>query len=58
LNLALQFSDRLAVLKDGALIAEGDTSILTEDVILRVYGVEAHLLDDAGKKYMAPVRAV
>jgi iron complex transport system ATP-binding protein len=58
LNLALQFSDRLAVLKDGALVAEGDTAILTEDVVLQVYGVEAHLLDDDGKTYMAPIRAV
>ncbi|MDR1247256.1 MAG: ATP-binding cassette domain-containing protein [Clostridiales Family XIII bacterium] len=58
LNLALQFSDRLAVLKDGALVAEGDTAIMTEDLILDVYGVEARLLPNDDKLYMAPVRAV
>jgi iron complex transport system ATP-binding protein len=58
LNLALQFSDRLAVLKDGALVAEGDTAIMTEDLILDVYGVEAHLLYNDNKLYIAPVRAV
>ncbi|MDR1069803.1 MAG: ABC transporter ATP-binding protein [Gracilibacteraceae bacterium] len=58
LNLALQFSDRMAVLKDGVLVAEGGTGILTEDVILRVYGVEARLLRSGGRPYMAPVRAI
>jgi iron complex transport system ATP-binding protein len=58
LNIALRFSDRLAILKDGVLAAEGEAGVLTEEVILRVYGVEARLLCNEGKPYMAPVRAV
>jgi iron complex transport system ATP-binding protein len=58
LNLALQFSDSLAVLKDGGLAAYGGTDVLTEDVILGVYGVEALMRDDSGKRYMIPVKAV
>jgi iron complex transport system ATP-binding protein len=58
LNLALRYSDRLAVLKDGALAAEGGAGIMTEKLILDVYGVEARLLSNADKLYMAPMRAV
>ncbi|MDR2485793.1 MAG: ABC transporter ATP-binding protein [Treponema sp.] len=56
LNLALQFSDRLAVLKGGAIVTEGDIHILTEEVILQVYEVEAHLHYHQEKPFMIPLK--
>jgi iron complex transport system ATP-binding protein len=58
LNLALQFSDRLAVLKDGTIVKEGGIHILTEEVILQVYGVEAHLHHHREKPFMIPLKGV
>jgi iron complex transport system ATP-binding protein len=58
LNLAMQFADRIAILKDGKVYATGDTSVLTKDVVLDVYGVEASFYYNGTKPFMVPVRAV
>jgi iron complex transport system ATP-binding protein len=58
LNLALQFSDRLVALKDGKIAAEGSTAILSEALILQVYGVEASLQYYEEQPFMIPLRAV
>jgi iron complex transport system ATP-binding protein len=58
LNLALQFSDRLVVLKDGIIAAEGSPAILSEGLILQVYGVEASLQHYQDQPFMIPLRAV
>ncbi|MDR2798951.1 MAG: ABC transporter ATP-binding protein [Treponema sp.] len=58
LNLALQFSDRLVVLKDGTIAAEGSPAILSEGLILQVYGVEAALQHYQEQPFMIPLRAV
>ena len=58
LNLALQFSDRLVILKDGTIVADGGTNVLTEEVILQVYGVEARLHRDKEKPFMIPLKAI
>jgi iron complex transport system ATP-binding protein len=58
LNLALQFSDRLVALKDGKIVAEGSTAILSEALILQVYGVEASLQHYQEQPFMIPLRAM
>ncbi|MHB9292544.1 iron complex transport system ATP-binding protein [Hollandina sp. SP2] len=58
LNLAMQFSDRLVVLKDGTIAAEGSPAILSEGLILQVYGVEASLQHYQDQPFMIPLRAV
>ena len=58
LNLALRFSDSLAVLKDGGIVVSGNTDVLTEDVILQVYGVEAYLDQHMDRPFMIPLKAV
>jgi iron complex transport system ATP-binding protein len=58
LNIALRLSDRLAVLKDGGIVTMGGTGILTEEVILRVYGVEACIQHYGEKPFMIPLKAV
>ena len=46
LNLALQFSDRVIVLEDGRMAADGSpTEVLTPALFQRVFGVEAELRD-------------
>ena len=58
LNLALRYSNQLAVLKDGGIIVSGDTAVLTEEVILDVYGVEAYLHQGLDRPFMVPLKAV
>ena len=58
LNLALQFSDRIAILKEGGIIASGKPDILTGDIILRVYGVEAQVHQGEKNPFVVPLRAV
>lgn len=58
LNLALRFSDRLAVLKDGRLVAEGEPSVLTSELIRDVYEVRATVREEEGAPFIVPYEAV
>ncbi|MBX3256333.1 MAG: heme ABC transporter ATP-binding protein [Chitinophagaceae bacterium] len=44
LNLALQYSDRILLLKNGTQVAFGDTALLNKQHIKEVYGVESELI--------------
>jgi iron complex transport system ATP-binding protein len=58
LNLALRFSDRIAVLKDGGIAALGAPEMMTEEIILQVYGVEARVHREAQNPFVIPIRAI
>ena len=58
LNLALQFSDKVAVLKDGAIMTSGSPDVLTEDVILHTYEVIARVHQEEGVPHVVPIKAV
>jgi iron complex transport system ATP-binding protein len=58
INLALQFSDRIAVLKNGTTVASGTSKIITEEIILQVYGVEANIYHGVKNPFVIPQRAV
>lgn len=58
LNLALMFSDQLAVLKDGRIFAAGAPSILTEDVVREVYEVQSHIHTQDNKAFVVPLKAM
>lgn len=58
LNLALRFSDKLAVLKDGGIVAAGKPDILTENVIRQVYEVKANVRWEGDKPFVVPLQAV
>jgi iron complex transport system ATP-binding protein len=50
LNLAAAFSDRLVLLHDGAVVADGSPEIVLDpDMLSRVYGVRMERVDRAGK---------
>lgn len=49
LNLAAMFCDRVVVLSQGRIVAHGSpVEALTSDMIERVYGVRASVVEDAG----------
>lgn len=49
LNLAARYCDRLAILHDGQIHAEGPPGVtLTPQVLAETYGVTARILDDSG----------
>jgi iron complex transport system ATP-binding protein len=46
LNLAIRYSDRLAMLKDGSLIAVGTPeTVITPETIAAVFGVDVAIID-------------
>ena len=46
LNLALDFADRVALLYDGHVLAEGDTKeVITPERIKKAYGIQAKIHD-------------
>jgi iron complex transport system ATP-binding protein len=60
LNLAARFADRVAVVHDGQVVAQGAAeAVLTADLLARVYGVEAAIgRDAAGHLVVTPLRSL
>lgn len=54
LNSALRFADRFLVLKEGRVLAQGDKSILTPELIKAAYGIDAILAEVAGVPVLVP----
>ncbi len=53
LNIAAKYCDRLILMKDGTIYADGDpTEIITERNIKDVYGVDCRILVDDGKPFV------
>ncbi|TSE01425.1 ABC transporter ATP-binding protein [Skermania sp. ID1734] len=47
LNLAVRYSDRLIVMRDGHIVAAGPPAeIITEEMLFAVFGLEAAVIDD------------
>ncbi|SDS32625.1 ABC transporter ATP-binding protein [Corynebacterium timonense] len=56
LNLAARFCDELLVVKDGQAIAQGSPAdVLTPELLERVYGISARIINDAGVPIVCPV---
>ena len=56
LNLAARYCDRLIVLHQGCLKAQGQPAeVLTPDLLEEVYGLRAKVLDDDGTPVICPV---
>ena len=58
LGLAGTLCDRLLMIRDGVVVAQGDTDeVLTPDNVRRVFGVEAEIIRrDSGQRVVVPVR--
>lgn len=53
LNLAIRYSDKVLVIKDGMVYGFGTPDeVITEQMILDVYGVEAEIVDSPRGKYV------
>ncbi len=56
LNLALHYTDRIAVLSEGRVIALGEPErVLTEELIERVFRTRVRLVDGTGERYIVAV---
>ncbi|UEC43873.1 MAG: Cobalamin import ATP-binding protein BtuD [Methanothrix sp.] len=59
LNLAARYSDVLVMLKDGRVFDVGDPfSLLTEDNIRTIFGVEAVVMRDLDRPYVVPIKSL
>ncbi|AHI56695.1 ABC transporter ATP-binding protein [Listeria ivanovii] len=58
LNQALAYSDQLIVMKDGAVVAKGESKeLLTTELIAETYGVYANIVEDGNQgTYIVPKR--
>lgn len=56
LDLAMRFADRLVVLHDGDVAAIGGASVLTPDLLSRVYDVDARVVEVEGQRVVLPRR--
>ncbi|WP_244970936.1 heme ABC transporter ATP-binding protein [Gordonia jinghuaiqii] len=57
LTLAAAYADRVAVMKDGELLAIGPTSeVMTVDLLTRTYDHPVEVIDHSGRKVILPVR--
>ena len=56
LNLAARYCDELVMLHDGHVVAQGSpVDVLTSDLLARVYGIRARVLDDEGVPVVCPI---
>lgn len=56
LNLAARYCDELVMLHDGHVVAQGSpVDVLTPDLLARVYGIRARVLDDEGVAVVCPI---
>ena len=57
LNLAARYSDRIIVMKDGAIVASGPPAeVITAELLLEVFGLQARVLVDGdGALLVAPI---
>lgn len=59
LNMAVEYADELALLKDGMLYANGPSrQVLTEQAVEEVFGIRMELLTVRGRSVLLPVRDV
>jgi len=54
-NLALRYSDKFLLLKDGSICAVGDKSIITPENILKVYDMEVRVVEVGGYPLVIPI---
>lgn len=58
LNLAARYSDRVIVVKDRAIAADGPPAeVIRPELVERVFGVQGRLLDDSGSPYFVATGA-
>jgi len=57
INLAALICDRIAVIKDGAIVSIGKShDVLTKDIIYRAFEIDLHIgRDPAGKPFVLPI---
>ena len=55
LNLALRYSDKFLLLKDGCIVAAGESSVISPENIKDVYNMEAQVLEAGGYPLVIPV---
>ena len=51
INHALEVGDKYIILKDKNIVAQGDVSILTEEVLGNIYGLHFHLIQHGNTKH-------
>ncbi|AGK60447.1 hypothetical protein Asulf_00420 [Archaeoglobus sulfaticallidus PM70-1] len=56
LNLASIYADRIIMVKNGRIVANGGSEVLNEKNIRQVYGISVSVFEKDGKRLIVPVR--
>lgn len=54
INLALRYSDKFIILKDGHVFATGGKEVITQETIKEAYGVDVHITNFEGVPLVVP----
>ncbi|MEN4018259.1 MAG: ABC transporter ATP-binding protein [Methanobacterium sp.] len=54
INLALRYSDKFIILKDGQVFTTGGREVITSDIIMETYGVDVHVKNFGGVPLVIP----
>lgn len=55
LNLALNYAEKVLILKNGKIFTFGSTDVLSKETVREVYGVEVEILKYNGKTILVPI---
>ena len=56
INLALRYSDKFIILKDGQVFTTGGKEVITPEIIKETYGVDVHVTNYEGIPVVIPKR--
>jgi len=54
LNIALRYADRIVILHEGRVFADGGCEVINDENILKVYGVRSEIYEDKGRRCIIP----
>jgi iron complex transport system ATP-binding protein len=54
INLALRYSDKFIILKDGQVFTSGGKEVITPEIIKKTYGVDVHVTNFEGIPVVIP----
>lgn len=52
INLAIKYADEFIFMKDGEIVKQGDKKIITKKLLKEIYGLESHIFEEDGEKFI------
>ena len=56
INLALYYSDKVIMMYDGHIVADGGIDVVTPEKVKTVYGIESDVIEYKGQRVLIPLK--